>query len=45
MTIKLSIIISTGEQENINIGHNYINSYYNYYYKYPDKRDGLIIRF
>lgn len=33
------------KQESINIGHNYINSHYKYYFKYPDRRDGLIIRF
>ena len=45
ITIKNAIIIATAKQEKINIGHNYINYHYNHYFKYPDKRDLLIIRF
>ena len=45
ITIKSSIINATAKQENINIGHNYINYHYNYYFRYKDRRDGLIIRF
>ena len=42
--IKESIILKMGKEENIKINKKYINYHNKYYYKYPDRRDALLIK-